>query len=135
MVDAEADVKVITEAEATRLGRAIAPTGKVFAAADRSMLGVLGKKIRLTSVRGQSKEGVAYVLKGARHNLLRKPEIRIFGLVQSVCSVKEDVENQHPALFKGLGVLPDAFTIRLKSQHSSVPTRGKEAACGAEESY
>ena len=35
-------------------------------------------------------------------------------------SVKECVENQHQALFKGLGVLPDIFTIRLKEGSTPV---------------
>lgn len=86
MVDTGADVTVLDEAEA--------PTGRVLTAADGGLLSVLGKKrIQLTLAWGQNEEGVVYVLKGAWHNLLGKPEIREFGLVQSVCLVKEDVES------------------------------------------
>ena len=47
-----------------------------------------------------------YVMKGARNNLIRKPEVR-----KTVRVVKEEVHSKHRKLFSELGILPDIFKI------------------------
>ena len=49
-----------------------------------------------------------YVMKGARNNLLGKPEVR-----KTVRVVKEELQSKHRKLFSELGVLPDIFQISL----------------------
>ena len=115
LVDTGADVSVITMKTAERLGGKIVETKRLFTGADGSMLQVVGKmRIDLISAWGQKVSSTVYVMKGARNNLLGKPEVRKFNIVKTVRVVKEEIQSKHPKLFGELGVLPDVFKINLK---------------------
>ena len=91
------------------------PTRRDFRGADGSKLEIHFKAyLPLLSVWGQEVRGKAYILEGARNNLLGKPEIRKFKLVKTIRGISEEVELKHPKLFGKLGVLPDVFKIKIK---------------------
>lgn len=115
LVDTGADVSVITTATAERLGGQVARTERLFTGADGSLLDVVGKmKIDIVTAWGQKVHSTVYVMKGARNNLIGKPEVRKLSLVKTVRLVIDEVRSKHPKLFGKLGVLPDVFKINLK---------------------
>ena len=115
IVDTGADVTVINRETAQRLGLDMHPTRRDFRGADGSKLEIHFKAyLPLISAWGQEVRGKAYILEGARNNLLGKPEIRRFKLVKAIRSISEEVELKHPKLFGKLGVLPDVFKIKVK---------------------
>lgn len=108
-------MSVITTKTAERIGKEIEKTGRKFTGADGSLLDVIGKvKINMITAWGQEIASTAYVMKGARNNLLGKPEVHKLKIVRTICTVRSPVEIKYPKLFANLGVLPDVFKINLK---------------------
>lgn len=117
MVDTGADITVLTEHTATRLKCELVPSSRILTGADGSKLDVVGEtELHLVSALGVGVRTRVGVLRGARHNLLGKPEIREFGLLKSVNTVGQGlgVERKYPKLFGILGTLPDTFKINLR---------------------
>ena len=121
IVDTGADVTVINRGTAQRLGLDMRPTRRDFRGADGNKLEIHFKAyLPLISAWGQEVRGKAYILEGARNNLLGKPEIRKFKLVKTIMSISEEIELKHPKLFGKLGVLPDVFKIKNQGGCKSV---------------
>ena len=67
-------------------------------------------------------------MKGATNNLLGKQEMQDLNIINIVGNIKiADIVSRFPALFDGLGMLPEVFKIHLQSggrpYNLSVPRR------------
>ena len=114
-IDTGAAVSTLTEETARRLGCVIRPTKVALTGADGGALDCKGEAdMDLASATGRGTSTTVYILRGAKANLLGRPEIHEFGLVKSVNEVNTSIERMHPSLFGKLGTLPDVFKIHLK---------------------
>jgi len=102
---------------------------RILKGADGSVLKVSRRvQVRLSSNRGVTTDTEAYVITGATSNLLGRNEIESLGLISIINSVSSDeVVTKFPSLFRGLGTLPETFTIQVKKDARpyciSVPRR------------
>jgi hypothetical protein len=120
LIDTGADVSVITEEAWGRLGVGLRPHEKVLSGAGGHRLEVLGEIVTSLRKRDGKKTGATLVVvKGARVNLLGRPEITRLGMVNVVGSVNASAE--FPGLFGSLGQMKTKFTIRL--QEGATPYR------------
>lgn len=112
---------VITEKTAKKMKRPIQKSEKILCGPDGNRLDIIGEMdIELVSSTGLETTGRVCILKGAKTNLLGKPEILQFGLVKGINRVEDNIYNKHPKLFRELGELPDVFKIHLKEESSPI---------------
>ena len=120
-------VKVDTGAEVTALSDLawnsldiITPLEKAEIALfgpDQRRLNVLGKKSLTINYQGQSSNQDTYIIKDLKNNLLGLPAIRKLEMLSHVCTLEKSIISQYPALFTGLGMFAQAYTIKLKPNH------------------
>ena len=114
-IDTGAAVSTLSEDTAKRLRCEIRPTEVALTSADGKALDCKGEvDMDLVSATGRGTSTTVYILRGARDNLLGRPEIHEFGLVKSVNAVNTSIERTYPSLFSKLGTLPDVFKIHPK---------------------
>ena len=115
VVDTGADVTVMTETEANRLGLILRKPETVLRGAGGNNLDVVGEtRVILKSKGGKVTGAKVYVVRGATTNLLGVPEINALRLVQVVNGIREEVERDYPGLYRELGSLPDTFEIKVR---------------------
>ena len=116
VLDTGADVTVITEETFAKLASPQSRPTKVLKGADGRILTVIcGTSLHMTTKQRNSTELEAFVVKGATNNLLGKQEIRDLHIIKVVGNVKVDeMVSRSPALFEGLGTLPEVFKIHLQ---------------------
>ena len=117
-VDTGAEVTAITEQTFLDLKgeHILTKPSRILRGPTGQRLDVLGQfKGVLKKGEYQTKE-VVYVVRGLKFNLLGLPAIRLLHLISEVntTSGEEDWPKKFPALFKGLGTLGDAYTIKLQ---------------------
>ena len=106
---------VITEKTAKKMKKPIYETEKLLCGPDGNKLDIIGEmNIDLVSSTGIETTSRVCILKGAKTNLLGKPEILEFGLVRQICKIGDQLKDKYPELFRELGELPDIFKIHLK---------------------
>ena len=111
--DTGADVTVITERTAGRIGGRVRQTRRELFGAGGKKLGVLGvKEIEIEDQNGGKVRAEVTIIEGAKNNLLGKPEINSLKLLKRVYSV--EIQKKFPRLYRELGQLPDTFEIKLK---------------------
>ena len=112
LIDTGADVTVITERTAGRIGGRVRQSRRELFGAGGKKLGVLGvKEIEIEDQNGGKVRAEVTIIKGAKNNLLGKPEINSLKLLKRVYCV--EIQKKFPRLYRELGQLPDTFEIKL----------------------
>ena len=117
-LDTGAEVTAVTE-ETFKLLRGIklSKSSKSLHGPARQSLNVLGQFTGTLSHKEKLSSQIIYVIRGLKTNLLGLPAIISLGLVCRLNEVTCDSQTilaKFPSLFKGLGTLGDAYTIKLK---------------------
>ena len=115
VVDTGAEVTVITEVEANRLGLLLKKPETVLRGAGGNSLKVVGETRVILKTKGGKMTGAkVFVVEGATNNLLGVPEINALQIVRVVNGIQQEIERNYPGLYRELGSLPDTFEIKVR---------------------
>ena len=115
--DTGAEVTAVTEETFNLLrGIKLSKPSKWLHGPARQSLNVLGQFTGTLSHKETSSSQTIYLIHGLKTNLLGLPAITSLGLVcrlQEMTCDSQTIQAKFPSLFKGLGTLGDAYTIKL----------------------
>ena len=115
--DTGAQVSVVTDRLARKLGLRMSEPEVSLVGADDSKLKVVGMSKVVIGSSSRDIDAKVYVLADARRNLLGMPELSKLNLIAVVDALSKssfDPVQEYPGLFTGLGTLPGIFKIRLR---------------------
>ena len=117
-VDTGAEVTAITRSTFNQIQSVtLEKPKKTLRGPDRKPLSILGTITVTLSHQGKESRQTVYVIEDLEHNLLGLPAIKalqILAFLQEVIQEPQEVTQQYPKLFSGLGTLQGDFHIRLK---------------------
>ena len=118
-IDTGADVTVITEKLYKKLKTSqLQKCSKSLVGPSKEALNVQGQFKGTLTHGNNSVEQDIYVIKGLRKPLIGRPAITALQLVNrvnTIDSIKQQVVDQHPELFQGLGTIEGEYNIVLKA--------------------
>ena len=118
-MDTGAEVTAISEESYRNLGKhQLTPPEKILYGPSRQPLQVIGQFIGEISYKGKSINHPVFVVAGLKTNLLGLPAITSLNLaatINNLDALKDEVLDQFPSVFQGLGTLGEEYEIQLKS--------------------
>ena len=118
-MDTGAEVTAISEESYKNLGKhQLTPPEKILYGPSRQPLQVIGQFIGEISYKGKSINHPVFVVAGLKTNLLGLPAITSLNLaarINNLDALKDEVLDQFPSVFQGLGTLGEEYEIQLKS--------------------
>ena len=118
-MDTGAEVTAISEESYKNLGKhQLTPPEKILYGPSRQPLQVIGQFIGEISYKGKSINHPVFVVAGLKTNLLGLPAITSLNLaarINNLHALKDEVLDQFPSVFQGLGTLGEEYEIQLKS--------------------
>ena len=114
-LDTGAEVTAISDGTHERLGKpTLDRTDKLLYGPSRQLLQVLGMFTGTFNHKGIQTQQPVYVVKSLRRNLLGLPAITSLKLAARMDAAGEDLRNEFPNVFNGLGNLGEEYSIKLK---------------------
>ena len=80
---------------------------------------VIGETSLKLTYKGKSSVQRVFVIKNLPNNLLGSPAIKALELIRGLDAITQNISDQYPTLFSGLGTFKGEYTIKLRPDTKS----------------